>query len=65
MNFKKVILLVLSIFPLVAFSQNIDYIVEGKVNATYNGRFVKLIYTPNSGTKKIDSTQINGGEVCL
>ncbi|MFN0291217.1 thioredoxin-like domain-containing protein [Pedobacter helvus] len=62
MNFKKIILLSFAIFPLLGFAQSVPYRIEGKVNPTYHGRFIKLIYTPNNGTKKVDSTQINEGE---
>ena len=63
MNLKKTILLALTLFPVVAFCQSADYTIKGKVNSRYNGRFIKLYYTPDNATKKtIDSTEITKGK---
>lgn len=62
MNLKKTILIVIALFPAAVFSQSAEYTIKGKVNSRYNGRFIKLYYTPDNATKKtIDSTEITKG----
>jgi thiol-disulfide isomerase/thioredoxin len=53
-------LVVLSFLPLASFSQSENFVVEGKVNQNYNGKFIKLLYSEGQ-TKKKDSTEIKKG----
>lgn len=61
MKLKRTIILALSLSPFLGFSQSADYKIEGKVNPRYNGRFIKLYYTPDNAAKIIDSTVITKG----
>lgn len=61
MNLKRIIVLLLSLIPFAGFSQLADYTLKGKVNPRYNGRVIKLYYTPDNAAKIIDSTKIISG----
>lgn len=54
-------LFALWLIPFVGFSQDEAYTIQGKVKPAYNGKFVKLIYTPEKGKKVTDSVQVANG----
>jgi len=60
MKIKFLSLAALSMLPFISVAQSQNFVVEGKLNQNYNGRFLKLLY--NEGQiKKIDSTEIKKG----
>ncbi|MCD0490581.1 AhpC/TSA family protein [Pedobacter sp. MC2016-14] len=60
MNLKQIVILGLSILPLASRSQSQNFILEGKVNARQEGKFLKLFYT-DAEVKKTDSIAIRQG----
>jgi thiol-disulfide isomerase/thioredoxin len=60
MTLKHIGILCLSLIPLISYSQEVNFTIEGKINPKLNGKFVKLIYT-GSQTRKIDSVAVKQG----
>ncbi|RZK39322.1 MAG: AhpC/TSA family protein [Pedobacter sp.] len=58
---KSIILGALVASPFFGMAQGDAYIIQGKVNPIYNGKFIKLIYTPEKAKKQMDSVQIAKG----
>ncbi|MDQ8006073.1 MAG: TlpA disulfide reductase family protein [Pedobacter sp.] len=57
-------ILAICLLPLVGFSQDKNFAIEGKLHKKHNGNFVKIYYQ-NGSSKKIDSTQIKNGQFVL
>lgn len=58
---KQIFILALCVSPLIGFTQEVTYNIDGKVNPKYNGRTIRLLYTTDKGVKVADSTKINKG----
>lgn len=57
---KNVLIICLLSIPFVGFSQQANFIVQGKINQKSNGKFIKLFYE-DAQVKKVDSVVVKKG----